>query len=343
MRGPQQKQGGCVARWRAACSCAAILCAATPPVHAEQPQADGAEEKNGDVDDLIARGIALRRAGDDARALVLFRRAEQLQPGSARIRVHLAATYQALGHWEDADRYLRLALEDPSDSYVQKNQAILASARRTVDAHLATLELTGDPPGAHIWLNGRSIGTLPLSEPVRVEAGTYTLEVRLDGHYTVKRSLALTGGALARERVSLAPLARAPLPEAGSGEREKPRSSHELQWLPWTFAGLAAGAGAGAALAWAARERHVANWNDDAVCLPANGRTRAQTCGAEHSAGESAETWGWIGIAAAGVFATASVVSFVVIGSSAEEAEQPPSAALSCGLGFAQLACSGTF
>jgi tetratricopeptide (TPR) repeat protein len=320
-----------------------MLCARAPLAPAQQRQADGAEEKHSDVDDLIARGIALRHAGDDARALVLFQRAEQLQPGSARIRVHLAATYQALGHWEDADRYLRLALEDPQDAYVQKNQAILAAARTTIDAHLATLELTGDPPGAHVWLNGRSIGALPLAEPVRVEAGTYTLEVRLEGHYPVKRSLALSGGALARERVSLAPLARAPLPEAGPSERADQHEGHDLQWLPWTFAGLAAGAGAGAALAWAARERHVDRWNDDSVCLPANGRTRAQTCGAEHSAGQSAETWGWVGIAAAGAFATASVVSFVLIGSSGEEAEQPASAAVSCGLGFALLECGGHF
>jgi hypothetical protein len=300
-------------------------------------------EEGSDVDDFIARGIALRHSGDDARALALFQRAEQLQPNSARIRVHLAATYQALGHWEDADRYLKLALEDASDPYVQKNQAILAAARRTIDAHLATLELTGDPPGAHVWLNGRSIGTLPLAQSVRVEAGTYTLEVKLEGHYPVKRNLALAGGALARERVSLAPLARASVPEEGASAGEAKRDSRELQWLPWTFAGLAAGAGAGAALAWAARERHVANWNDDTVCLPANGRTRAQTCGAEHSAGDRAETWGWVGIAAAGAFATASVVSFVLIGSGTEEAEQPASSAVSCGLGFAQVACSGHF
>jgi tetratricopeptide (TPR) repeat protein len=311
--------------------------------HAEAGRAHSAEETN-DVDDLVTRGIALRHAGEDARALVLFQRADQLQPGSARIRVHLAAAYQALGHWEDADRYLTLALEAATDPYVQKNQAILADARRTIDEHLATLELTGDPPGARVSLNGRSLGTLPLSHPVRVEAGTYTLEVQLDGHYPVQRSLVLAGGALARERVSLAPLAQPSMPEApgtsaSGGERESPK----LRWLPWTFAGLAAGAGAGAALAWAARERHVARWNDDSVCLPDNGMTRGQACGAEHSAGDRAETWGWVGIAAAGAFTTASVVSFVLIGSSADDVEQPTSAAVRCGLGIAQLQCGGRF
>src|SRR4051794_29587799 len=41
-----------------------------------------------------------RMAGDDARALELFQRAEKQEPDSARVRVHLAATYQALGEWE---------------------------------------------------------------------------------------------------------------------------------------------------------------------------------------------------------------------------------------------------
>jgi len=99
------------------------------------------------------------------------REAERVEPDSTRVRVHLAAVYQALGNWEAADRYLTLALQDPSDPYVQKHQAILANARRTVDGHIGALELTGGPRGTEILLNGRLVGRLPLQQTIRVQAG----------------------------------------------------------------------------------------------------------------------------------------------------------------------------
>lgn len=299
-----------------------------------------AQEIGSEVDDLVDRGIALRRAGDDMRALVLFQRAEKLQPSSTRVRVHLAAVHQALGQWEEADRYLALALANPNDPYVQKHQAMLASARRTIDGHLGSLDVIGAPRGAQIWLNGRLLGTLPLSGPVRVAAGIYTLEARLAGHYPVTRSVALAGGALVREQIVLAPEIRerpAPgLAHAGAGDGDA-----KARWLPWTFAGLAGGAGAGALVALALRERHVERFNDDSRCLPIDGTPRGEACSSEREAGDRAERWMWIGTAAAGAFAAASAVSFWLIGT-AGPGEQPDTA-LSCGVGLARVECGARF
>jgi tetratricopeptide (TPR) repeat protein len=294
----------------------------------------------GDASKLIEHGIALRKAGDDARALEKFQQAERVEPDSTRVRVHLAAVYQALGNWEAADRYLTLALEDPSDPYVQKHQGILANARRTIDGHIGSLELTGGPRGTEILLNGRLVGRLPLQQAIRVQAGIYALEARLPGHYPITRSIALAGGALARESIELSPLsgqARSPSPiEEGF---EDDTTTREANWLSWTFAGLAAGASVGAVAAWAIREQHVDNYNDDSACLRM-GQTREQVCGDEREAGDNATTWMWIGGAAAAAFTTASLLTILLSDPSEEEA--PPSA-LSCGVGLAQIACSGRF
>lgn len=327
--------------WRAGYFCAVLLGSWPQPLLAAPTEPNSPADEAAEVEDLIARGIVLRRAGDDARALALFQRADELQPRSTRIRVHLAAACQALGRWEEADRYLSLALEDPADPYVQKHQGILAAARHTIDAHMASLELTGEPSGAQVWLNGRALGTLPLARPVRAEAGIYTLEARLRGHYPVTRSLALAGGVLTRERLALAPVTSAEVSPASAVDTAVPSS--QLHWLPWTFVGLAAGAGVGTALAWAARERHVERWNDDSVCLPPNGKTRGESCAAEHSAGDRAESWMWVGAATAGAFAVASLVSFWLVGSAGPEQEQPAVGALQCGLGGALIQCAGRF
>jgi hypothetical protein len=290
--------------------------------------------------ELIERGIASRRAGNDARALEQFKQAEKLEPDSTRIQVHLAATYQALGNWELSDHYLSLATDKPDDPYVQKHQAVLANARRTIDAHIGTLELSGGPRGTELKLNGRAIGTLPMAQPVRVEAGIYTLEARLPGHYPVTRSVALAGGAVVRESIALAPLEGDTGTPMGSEDRTTATSSSgKPSWLTWTFGGLAVGAGVGTVVAWTIREHHVDNYNDDGRCLRP-GQTRGEVCGSERRAGDRAETWMWISGAATGAFAAASAVSLWL---NSEDAEQSPQTALGCGIGIGQVSCRGHF
>jgi tetratricopeptide (TPR) repeat protein len=289
-----------------------------------------------DADGLVTRGIALRRSGEDARALELFQQAEQLDPESARVRVHLAATYQALGEWEAADRYLTRALENPADPYIEKHQATLASARHTIDEHIGSIEIVGEPRGTQIRLNGRLVGTLPIARAVRVKAGIYTLEAQLPGHYPVTRSVALAGGVLVRESVELSPL--------GSGvgqfqaEDKSAGTSSNRSWLTWTFAGLAVGAGVGTGIAWAKREQHADAWNDDDQCLSPT-QTREQLCGNERKDGERAETWMWVGTAATGTFAAAAVVSYFLNKDDADAS----STALSCGVGLGEVLCAGRF
>jgi hypothetical protein len=303
------------------------------------PEAEPSAEEPREVSELIDRGIALRRSGDDTRALEQFRQAEKLAPGSTRVLVHLAAAYQALGQWESADRYLTLAIRNPDDSYIQKHQGVLASARRSIDAHIGSLQLTGGPEGAEIRLNGRSVGTLPIADTLRIEAGIYTLEARLRGYYTVTRSVALAGGSLVRESVSLSPEDAAVRPANVEAAQAVDAPNEGPRWLGWVFAGLAVGAGVGTVAAWSVREDHVDNWNDDSQCLRA-GETRGEVCGSERDDGDRAETWMWIGGAATGVFAAASVVTFWA---TSGDARETGTASVGCGVGLGLLRCSGSF
>src|SRR5687767_907394 len=71
-----------------------------------QVSTDGAD--NPEADRYVTEGIAMRAEGKDAEALKLFEKAAELDPGSVRVRIHLATVHQALGNWLLADDYLTL-------------------------------------------------------------------------------------------------------------------------------------------------------------------------------------------------------------------------------------------
>lgn len=302
-------------------------------------QAGSSEEPSTEAAALVERGIALRRSGQDAPALPLFQKAEALNPGSTRIKVHLAATYHALGQWEEADRYLTEALRDTSDPYIQKHQATLASARRTIDGHIGRLKIIGGPRGTEVLLNGRSLGTLPIEQTVRVRAGIYTLEATLPGHYPVTRSVALSGGALVQESLELRPLVSAEPEPVHTEERQSVEGSDGPTWLPWTLGGLAVGAGAVTVAAWASRERHAERWNDNDACLGPS-QTREQLCGSERRDGERAETYMWI---AGGTTLALSAAALGTLWLGGREEQPEESAALRCGIGVGAVQCAGRF
>jgi hypothetical protein len=126
-----------------------------------------------------------------------------------------------------------------------------------------------------------------LAQPLRVEAGIYTLDVRMPGYFPVTRSVALAGGEVVKESIQLSPSTAGGA--ASGGEGLETSAAPTTPWLTWTFAGLTVGAGAATATAWALREHYARVYNDNDQCLRP-GQTREQACGNERSNGELAET-----------------------------------------------------
>src|SRR5688572_6506463 len=137
-----------------------------------------------EVEALVQQGIELRRTGRDPEALAAFQAAVEREP-SFRNKLHLAAAHQALGHWQEADSLLREALRADDDPYVRRHRATLERAAEFVGRRMGNLDVQGGPEGAEVRVNGKLQGTLPLAAPLRVPVGSYTLEVRLDGYYSV--------------------------------------------------------------------------------------------------------------------------------------------------------------
>jgi len=161
-----------------------ILCA----VMALDRSAAGAAES---AEALIQKGVALRTSGNDYEALPLFQRAYELSP-TPRATAQLGLVEQALGRWPEAETHLGKALE-AHDSWVEKNRKVLGQSLATIRQHLAAVEISGEPRGASVSVNGRAVGRLPLPAPVRVGEGYIEIELAADGHQPAKRTLTVAG------------------------------------------------------------------------------------------------------------------------------------------------------
>jgi len=217
------------------------------------PRSAWAEDGQAQAEKLIRHGVELRRRHDDEAAVREFQKAYDLVR-SPRAAAQLGLAEQALGRWEDAERHVDEALRTPTDAWVAKNRATLEESLGTIQAHLGRVEVIGDPAGAEVSVNGRSVGKLPL-DPVKVSAGQVDVEMHASGYVAAQRTLSIVGGQYQRVVIHLAKegpaaeepkLAASPEPSAAPAAPapavgdDGPSSTRVA--LKWTAAGLA-GAG----------------------------------------------------------------------------------------------------
>jgi hypothetical protein len=312
-----------------------------------QAQSAGRVE-NPEADKFVARGIELRAQGKDNEALRAFQKAAEIDPDSVRVQIHLATVYQALGNWLLADDYLSMALGQQNHPYVNRHRQTLEDAKRVIDSNIGRLEVEGEPAGAEVRLNGRLVGTLPLASPIRSTIGSYRLEVRREGHYSVERPIVITGGGLVREAIRLEPLPDDGRRGDGPGSYARGAAvnsdglddSSGQPWLTWAFAGAAGVAGVTSIGALVLRQIHAGRWNDNSRCLDVE-RTRAEICGDERDKAQTAESVALVSGVLAGVLATGAALSAVGL----FESDAPPGEAAlrGCRVGFAGASCFGEF
>lgn len=159
-----------------------------------------------DADELIRRGLDLRRAEKDADALVLFQQAyEQSKAPKALAQIGFAE--QALGKWGAADRHLRAASQASGDPWISKHRKVIDDALGTIAKRVGRMDVRGGPSGAEVRVDGELIGKLPLPGPFSVTAGGVAVEVQADGYVSITRASVVAVGSLVRETFDLQPLA----------------------------------------------------------------------------------------------------------------------------------------
>ena len=181
------------------------------------PRANGAGS-NDDAEKLIRHGIQLRKTHDDESAAREFQKAYDLVH-TPRAAGQLGLAEQALGRWEDAERHVGEALRATDDAWVTKNQTSLAGALGIIQGHLGRIEVTGDPEGAEVSVNGRPAGRLPLADAVAVSAGEVDVDLRAPGYVPAQRTLTIVAGQYQRLVMHLAKENAGPV---GASEQPKP-------------------------------------------------------------------------------------------------------------------------
>ena len=170
-------------------------------------------------DELIARGLELRRQSKPGEALELFRRAQAVAP-SPRTLGQLGLVEASLEHWLDAEAHLNAALATPDEAWVQKNRGFLNQALNMTGAHIGELVVTG-PNGTDVAVDGKHVGTLPALRPLRRAEGSAVVTATGTGFKDVsktvtvvrraKTALAIVLDAVV-QRPAVAVAAPAPLP-----------------------------------------------------------------------------------------------------------------------------------
>jgi hypothetical protein len=146
-----------------------------------------------DEETLIRHGIELRKAQDDLAARAEFQKAYDLAH-SPRAAAQLGLAEFALGRWDDAEAHVGDALRAVRDPWIEKYRAALERSLASIKVHVAHLEVTGEPTGAEVYVNGRLAGQLPLGAPVAVSEGQVDVELRARGFTRLNRTVTLAGG-----------------------------------------------------------------------------------------------------------------------------------------------------
>jgi hypothetical protein len=311
--------------------------------HAESRALSDADSPAGSssVDALIARGIRLRKAGDDRAALESFEQA-YAQSSSAQALAQMALAEQALGRWLLAQEHLEQALAAPADRWIEVHRAALHAARAEIASRLGQLEVSCNVAGAVVLVDGAVIGRTPLPRAVPLVAGQSVLKISAPGYFDVTRQVQVDARALARMDVSLTALpdeaiAQPAAPASHGLARARPADHGPYDVLMYSSFGLAAlGLTVGVA-GYVVREVNVSVYNDDSRCRVQQGIPRSEECKDEYDAWRLGQTLAITGLTAAAVFGGMGLYLWL---------DRPAASgdrALACGLGLGLARCAGRF
>ena len=201
-----------------AASFVALVPTAVALAQATDPAAEGVPPE---VLALLRRGVEARVRGEEEAALEAFAQAHAAAPSLGRASAQLGLAHQALEHWLEAEVLLRAALES-DDPWIGRNRDAITGSLATLDAHLATIDVTA-AEGTEIELDDDArFSPTPLS--LRVLPGPHRLHARRAGHVDRIVEVETTAAHTHAIEITLSPVAPvAPVaPEAPEAQELSP-------------------------------------------------------------------------------------------------------------------------
>jgi tetratricopeptide (TPR) repeat protein len=138
----------------------------------------------------FARAIEMVDRGDFQGGLQAFEDAYAAKPHYA-VWYNIAQAHISLGQPLEAIETLLRYLREGQDQIPPQERQQVEAQIKALEAFLGELEVTTEPSGALLTVDGREIGRTPLAEPIRLVAGTHKITAGLDGRPTVERTVSM--------------------------------------------------------------------------------------------------------------------------------------------------------
>jgi tetratricopeptide (TPR) repeat protein len=172
----------------------------------------------------FADGLKLYKDGDFDAALVQFERAYTIKP-NYKVLYNIAQTYFQLREYVEARDDMARYLKEGGSAIDPERQAAASKDLADLEKRVAKVVLTVNVAGATVLVDGKKVGTTPLSEPISVSEGQRTISVEAPNRGARERLIRVAGGdqqtlSLTFEEVPstlLAPPNGAPQPHKQSG------------------------------------------------------------------------------------------------------------------------------
>jgi hypothetical protein len=250
-----------------------------------------------DVEQLIQQGNQMRREGDNEGAYRMFSRAYALSK-TPRTTAQMGLCEYALLRFVDAEAHLAEALRARNDAWIVSKRADLKRSLDEVRSLLGWLEVVGRPEGAEVEISGRTVGKLPLREPVRLPSGEVYLRVSREGYTSFRRAVLVPPGSSARvvidlDRMDLPPGVSAPVSENRASDGPPPAidvrtsasGANSWRWpAAWVSGGAAALLAGAGVWGWLVHDGKVKDF--DAIKQPGTNSPRCSTAASESGGGQ---------------------------------------------------------
>jgi len=212
-------------------------------------------------------GVKLYSEGDFGPALAQFQRAYELKP-HFRVLYNVAQCHFQLREYVEARAALKRYLVEGGSTLDAERRARVEADLADLQRRIARVEILSNVRGAVVYIDGRRMGTTPLSEAIEVSEGQRALSVESTAQGIKQRALLLVGGERHSVTVNFELVRRTPEPSATSSVRDRSSARPPSSGLGTGFAlasasalVLAGGAGVTGYLALMAQKERRADLN----------------------------------------------------------------------------------
>jgi len=179
-------------------------------------------------------GVSLFKKEKYKEAIAAYETAYSLESKPV-ILSNIANCHQALFNYGEAIEMYKRFLDEAGKKAKPRMKKKAKSSIKKLLALVGTLKLTAPPQGADVYIETEKIGNAPLTKPIYLNPGQYSVKVTLDGYQPLETQITVAAGAeitvkadLKREEEQLPPV-------APKTTEEKPKLEKDSEPVPVTI------------------------------------------------------------------------------------------------------------